>query len=73
MRRTKKEPIISNKLTNWNDLKCSVNETVPLNTLLKTDENIEVAAKFFNNKFQCAGWNATPELKIALKAHDCPL
>jgi hypothetical protein len=32
-----------------------------LNMPLKTEEDIEAAANFFNDTIQCAGWNATLE------------
>jgi hypothetical protein len=67
------EPILSNRPTNWDDFRCLVKERLILNIPLKTVEDIEAAARFFNDTIQCAGWNATPEHKRTLKAYDCPI
>jgi hypothetical protein len=56
-----KEPISGNRLTHWDDFRLLVNERLTLNIPLKTEEDIEAAAKFFNGTIQCAGWNGTPE------------
>lgn len=34
-------------------------------------EDIEAAAKFFNDKIQCQGWNSKPENERTLEAYDC--
>jgi hypothetical protein len=46
---------------------------VTLNIHFKTEEDFEVAAKFFKDTIQCIGWNATLEHKWKLKAYDCPI
>jgi hypothetical protein len=56
---------------NWDDFRRLVNERLTLNIPLKTEEDIEAAAKFFNDTIQCAGWNATPEYERTLKACHC--
>jgi hypothetical protein len=40
-----KEPILSNRHTNWDDFRRLVNERLTLNVPLKTEEDLEVAAK----------------------------
>jgi hypothetical protein len=65
------EQIWSNRHTNWDDFRCLVNERLPLNIPLKTEKDIDTAAKFFIDTIQCAGWNVTPEHKRTLKAHNC--
>jgi hypothetical protein len=67
------EPILSYRHTNWDDFRYLVNKTLTLNIPLKTEEDIEAAAKFFNDTIQWAGWNATLEHKRALKAYNCPI
>jgi hypothetical protein len=67
-----KEPILSNRRPNWDDFRCLVNERLTLNIPLKTEE-IEAAAKFFNDTIQWTCWNATPEHKKTLKAYYCPV
>jgi hypothetical protein len=42
-----------------------------LNIPLKTEEDIEAAAKFFNDTIQCAGCNAALEHKTTLEVYDC--
>jgi hypothetical protein len=66
-----KDQSISNKHTNWDDFRCLVNEKLTLN--IKTKEDTEAAAKFFNNTIQCAGWNAMPEHKRTLKTYNCSI
>jgi hypothetical protein len=65
--------ILSNRHTNWDDFRRLANERLTLNIPLKTEENIEAAAKYFNDAIQCAGWNAMLEHKRTLKAYDCPI
>jgi hypothetical protein len=67
------EPILSNRHINWDDFRRLINERLTLNILLKIEEDIEAVAKFFNDALQWSGWNATPERKRILKAHDCPI
>jgi hypothetical protein len=43
------------------------------NIPLKTKEDNEAAAKFFNDTIQWAGWNAMPEHKMTLEAYNCPI
>jgi hypothetical protein len=57
------EPIVSNSHTNWDDFRCLVNERLPLNIPLKTEEDAEAAAKFFSDSILWAGWNATKQTK----------
>jgi hypothetical protein len=57
------EPVLSNRHKNLNDFRHIVNERLPLNMSLKTENDIEAAAKFCNDTVQCAGWNAPPEHK----------
>jgi hypothetical protein len=45
-----KEPILTNRHTNWDDFRCLINERLSLNITLKTEEDTEAAAKFFNDK-----------------------
>jgi hypothetical protein len=56
-----KQPSLSNRHTNLGDFRQFINEILTLSVSLKTEEDIEAAVKFFNDKIQCAGWNATPE------------
>jgi hypothetical protein len=65
------ELILSNRHTNWDEIRRLVNERLTLNIPLETEEDIEAAAKFFNDTIQWAGWNATPEHKRTLEAYDC--
>jgi hypothetical protein len=66
------DPILSNRHRNWDDFRHLVNERLTLNIPLKT-EDIEAAAKFFNDTIQWAGWNGTPEHKRTLEAYNCPI
>jgi hypothetical protein len=68
-----KQPILSNRHTNWDNFRCLINERLTLNIHLKTGEISEAAAKIFNDTIQCTGWNAMTERKRALKAYDCPV
>jgi hypothetical protein len=68
-----KEPVLSNKHANLNDLRRLVSERLTLNIPLKTEEDIEAAAKFLNDTIQWAGLNATPEHKGTLEAYDGPI
>jgi hypothetical protein len=43
-----------------------------LNIPLKTEEDIEAAAKFFSGAIQCTNWNATPD-KRTLEAYNYPI
>jgi hypothetical protein len=49
-----------------------INERLILHIPLKTEEDIETAAKFFNDTIQRARWNAMPEHKRTFKAHIFP-
>jgi hypothetical protein len=62
-----KEPILSNRHTNWDYLRRLVSERLSLNIPLKTEEDIEAAVKFFNGTVQCADLNAMPEHKRTLR------
>jgi hypothetical protein len=64
---------LSNRHINWDDFQCIINERLTLNFPLKTEEDIEVTAKFFNDTIRWVGWNAMPEHKRALKAYSCPI
>jgi hypothetical protein len=55
------EPILSNKHANLDNFRRFVNERLTLNIHLKTEEDIEAAAKFFNGTIQCTIWNARPD------------
>jgi hypothetical protein len=44
-----KEPSLSNKLTNWDDFRRLVNGRLTSNIPLKTEEDIEAAARFFKD------------------------
>jgi hypothetical protein len=53
MRRTnKKEPILRNRHTNWDDFRHLAKERLILNIPLETEEDIEAAAKFFSDAIQ---------------------
>jgi hypothetical protein len=65
--RTKK-PGLSNRHRKWDNFRRLVNERSTLNIPLKTEGDIEVAAKFFNYTIQWAGWNAMQEHKRTLRA-----
>jgi hypothetical protein len=41
-----KEPILSNRHTNWDDFRCLINGRLTWNIPLKTEEDIEAAVKF---------------------------
>jgi hypothetical protein len=57
------EPILSKRHTNWEGFRRLVNERLSLNIFLKTEDDIEVAAKFFNDAIQLAVWNASQNIK----------
>jgi hypothetical protein len=61
-----KQPCLSNRYTNWDNFRHLVNEKLTLKVLLKTEENIEAAVKFFNDTIQWASWNATPEYSTVI-------
>jgi hypothetical protein len=67
------QPCLSNRYTNWDDFRHLVNEKLTLKVSLKTEENIQAAAKIFNDTIQWAGWNATPEHTDILATLDCPI
>jgi hypothetical protein len=50
-----KEPILSNRHTNWDNFRGLVSERLIVNIPLKSKENIEAAAKFFTDTIQSAG------------------
>jgi hypothetical protein len=56
-----KQPSLSNRHENWDDFRHLINQRLNLNVSFKTEEDIEAAAKFFNDTIQWAGWNATSE------------
>jgi hypothetical protein len=56
-----KQPSLSNRHTNWDDLKHFFNERLTVNVSLKT-EDIEAAVKFFNDTIQWARWNANARI-----------
>jgi hypothetical protein len=62
-----KESSLGNKDRNWDNFRYTVNEKLTSNISLKTEEDIEAAAKFYNDAIHCAGWNATPEHKKDIK------
>jgi hypothetical protein len=66
-----KYPSLSIRHTNWDDFRHLINQRLTLHVSLKTEEDIEEAAKFFDT-IQWAGWNATPEHTDTLKTYDCP-
>jgi hypothetical protein len=68
-----KQSCLSNSYTNWDNFRHLVSEKLTLKIPLKTEENIEAAAKFFNNTIQWAGWKATPEHTDILTTLDCPI
>jgi hypothetical protein len=68
-----KQPSLSNRHTNWDDFKHLINQRLTLNVSLKTEEDIEAAVKFFNDKIQWADWNTTSEHTDILKTYDCPI
>jgi uncharacterized protein YktA (UPF0223 family) len=55
-----------------NDLRHLINQRLPLNVSLKTEEDIEAAVKFFNDTIHWAGWDTSPEHTDILKTYDCP-
>jgi hypothetical protein len=55
------------------DFRHLINQRLTLNVSLKTEEDIEAAAKFFNYTIRWAGWNTTPEHTDTLKTYDCPI
>jgi hypothetical protein len=68
-----KQSSLSNRHTNWDNFRHFINQRVTSNVSLKTGEDIEAAAKFFNYTVQWAGWNATPEHTDMLKTNDCTI
>jgi hypothetical protein len=68
-----KQPILSNRHTNWDDFRRLINKRLTLNVSLKTEENVEAVVKFFNDIIHWTGWNAMPEHTAILKAYDCPI
>jgi hypothetical protein len=67
------EPILSNRRTNWDDFRKLINERLTLNIPPNTKEDIEAAAKLFNDTIHWAGWNAMLEYKRTLEAYNCPI
>jgi hypothetical protein len=67
------QPSLNNRHTNWDDFRQLINERLILNISLKTEEDIEIAVKFFNDTIQWAGFNATPEHTDTVKTYDCPI
>jgi hypothetical protein len=45
-----KEPSLHNTYTNWDDFRQLINERLNLNISFKTEEDIDAAVKFFNDK-----------------------
>jgi hypothetical protein len=68
-----KQSNLSNRHTNWDDFRHPINQRLTLNVSLKTKEDTEAAAKFFNDTMQWVGWNATPEHTDTLKIYDCSI
>jgi hypothetical protein len=64
------EPILSNRNTNWDDFRRLVNESLTLNIPFKSEEDIEAAAKFFNDTIQWAGSNSRAKHKRTLEAYN---
>jgi hypothetical protein len=63
---------LNNKHTN-SDFRRLVNERLTFKIPLSTEEDMESAAKFFDDTIQRAGWNTTSENKRSLKACDFPI
>jgi hypothetical protein len=68
-----KQSSLSNRHTNWDDFRHIINQRVTLNVSLETVEDIEAAAKSFNDTVQWAGWNTTPEPTETLKTNGGPI
>jgi hypothetical protein len=68
-----KQPSLSYRHTNWDDIRHLINERLSLNVSLNTKEDIEAAVKFFNDTIQWASWNATPEHTDTRETHACPV
>jgi hypothetical protein len=68
----KKQPSLSSRHTNWDDLRQLISERLTLNVSHKIEENIEVV-KFFDDTTELAGWNATPEHTDTLKTYEYPV
>jgi hypothetical protein len=68
-----KQPCLSNRYTNWDNIRHLVNEKLTLKVPLKTEDNIEAAVMFFNVTMQWTGWNTTPEHTDMLTTLDCPI
>jgi hypothetical protein len=68
-----KQPSVSNRHTNWDDIRHFINQRLTLNVSLKTEQDIDAAVKFSNDTVQWAGWNATPKHTDTLKIYDCPI
>jgi hypothetical protein len=49
------EPNLSNRHTNQDDFRRLVNDRLTLNIRLKTEKDLEAAAKFFNDSNPCRG------------------
>jgi hypothetical protein len=56
-----KQASLSNTQTNWDDIRHIINQRLTLNISFKTEEDIEAAVKFFNDRIQWAGWNGRPK------------
>jgi hypothetical protein len=56
-----KQPGSRNRHTNWDDFRQLINKRLTLNASLKTEDDIEAAVKFSNDKIQWAGLNTMPE------------
>jgi hypothetical protein len=68
-----KQPSLCNRYTNWDDFRHLINKRLTLNVSLKTEEEIEVAVKFFNDTIQWTGWKLTPEHTDTFKTYQCPV
>jgi hypothetical protein len=49
---------LSNRHTNWDDFTEFINERLTSNVSHNTEEDTELAVKFFNDTIQWTGWNA---------------
>jgi hypothetical protein len=47
-----KQPSLSNRHTNWDDVRHFINERLTLNVSLKTEEDTGAEVKFFNDTIQ---------------------
>lgn len=69
-----KAPSLCNKKTNWNYFRCTLDELLTCHIPLKTEEDLDCAAKRLCNAIQQAAWKASPaDSRVLEKRESCPI